>query len=295
MTKKIVFGVAAVALAAVVMAPAASAACGNVRSASTYNSATRAYNYWHAPSGDATGTLIGQTWQLGNPGQFSTGDCLNFNGGILYFGSGGIGLNLHMESCGAGCPSPLSTLAVLAQKRDPTGVTDFLLATVVETPGVVNFDYSTQGNHQMIRMPQPTVLSSGPKVGNTLPVHISLPSVAAGLYGPNAGNAITGFQIVYKLAAASPGTDGSLYTPAPGGTIAAPGGTPVADALLQLDCTDPTNTKDAWIATRLYLENGQVLSGAVSQPKRVHCVGSLAEPKYRVVPRKSTGVAPISH
>src|SRR5580765_2251316 len=99
MTKKIVFGVVAVAAAALVLAPAASAACGSVRTASTYNSGTAAFSYWHAPSGDtaASGTLVGQVWQLGNPGQFSTGNCNDIDvgnptPGFLYFGSGGIGL-----------------------------------------------------------------------------------------------------------------------------------------------------------------------------------------------------------
>jgi hypothetical protein len=126
-------------------------------------------------------------------------------------------------------------------------------------------------------------------------VHVSLASVSGGFYGPNAAATLTGYQIVYKLAAASPGTDASLFTPAPGGTVAAPGGVAVGDTLLQLDCTDPTNTKDAWIATQLSFEGGAILSPAVSQPKRVHCVGSLAEPKYKTVPRKISGPAPTSH
>ena len=299
MTKKFVFGAAVVVLAALAMAPAASASCGSVRTASTYNSGTRAYTYWHAPSGDATGTLVGSVWQAGAPAAFDP------NSGVvpctgsfapLYFGSGGIGLNLHMESCGNGCPAPNSRVAVLAQKKDPTGVVDFLVATVDETTGgAVNFDYSTQGAHQLVRLLQPTVLASGPKVGNTLPVHISLSSVSSAFYGPNAASTLSGYRIVYKLAAASPGTDASQFILAPGGAISAPGGGAVGDTLLQLDCTDPTNTKDAWIATQLSFEGGAIVSPAVSQPKRVHCVGSLAEPKYRVVPRKSNPIAPTSH
>ena len=302
MTKKFVFGAAVVALAALVLAPAASATCGSIRSASTYNSGTRAYTYWHAPSGDTTGTLVSGVWQAGAPAAFDPNSGLVPCTGPLaplYFGSGGIGVNLHMESCGNGCPAPNSRLAILAQKKDPTGVVDFLVATVDESASgsgnVVNFDYSTQGAHQLIRLPQPSVIASGPKVGNTLPVHISLASVAGGFYGPNAAATLTGYQIVYKLAAASPGTDASLFTPAPGGAIAAAGGIAVGDTLLQLDCTDPSNTKDAWIATQLSFEGGAILSPAVSQPKRVHCVGSLADPKYKTVPRKISGPAPTSH
>jgi len=43
MTKKIVFGVAAIVVSAVLMAPSASAACASPRTASTYGSGTTGY------------------------------------------------------------------------------------------------------------------------------------------------------------------------------------------------------------------------------------------------------------
>jgi len=281
MTKKIVFGVAVVALAVLVMAPSASAACGSTRSASTYNGTTGAFNYWHAPSGDATGTLAGQTWQLGAPASWNTGNCVDF----LYFGLGGIGLNLNLAGCGAGCPANLSTLAVLAQKKDPTGVTDFLLATVVETPGgALNFDYSTQGNHAMIRMPSPQVISSS-KAGSVITLHVGIPSITNGLFGPSAASAVTGFNIVSALSATDPGGDASLYQPRASAVSA--GGAAVLDQIVTVDCAAATAGQDQWVATQLSFEGGTVLSSAVSGARRVHCLGALADPKYKIVPKKA--------
>lgn len=287
MTKKTVFGVAAVALAALVMAPSASAACGGIRTASTYNSGTGQFTYWHSPSGDATGTIVGQTWQLGAPATWSTGNCTNF----LYFGAGGIGLNLDLGSCGNGCPSlppaPLPTLVILAQKQDPTGVTDFLLATVLETPGgSVNFDYSTQGAHVMIPIPQPTVLSSS-KAGSIVTLHVSLPSIAAGLFGPNAASAVSGYNVVSALSVNDPGRDAALYQPR--ATALSPGGTGASDTTVPIDCGPATAGQDAWVATQLQFENGTVLAGAVGKARRVHCLGALADPKeWKIVPKKNT-------
>ena len=293
MTKKIVFGVAVMAFAALVMAPAASAACGSIRSASTYNAITGKSVYWQLVGGDAQGTAVGQTWELGNPKQFSTGNCNaiavgNPTPGFLYFGTGGnpgIGLNLRMESCGSGCPSPNSTLAVFAANAtnfSGGGEVGFVLATVAETPaGAVNCDFSTQA-HSMVRLPSPTVLVSGPRRGSSVPVSVSVPSVAAGLRGPNAADALAGYRIVSALSVGNPGNDAAKYTPI--ATIAAPGGVAGSQMALSLDCSDPTNTKDQWVATQLSFEGGSVLSNVVSAPTRVRCAGAMVEPKYKVVP-----------
>src|SRR4030095_4649358 len=103
MTKKIVFGVAVVAVAALVMAPSASASCPGSRTANTYSSSGTAY--WHLPVGDVPGTLFGQAWQLGSPGTFnSTGGpmpCV----GILYFSGENVNLGANFGECGFGCPT----------------------------------------------------------------------------------------------------------------------------------------------------------------------------------------------
>lgn len=299
MTKKIVFGVAAVALAAVVMAPAASAACGSVRTASTYNSATTLFAYWHAPSGD-TGTinqLDGQTWQLGNFGQWNGGNCAttdvgNGGPGFLYFGTGGIGLNMHMESCGNGCPSPLSTLAVLAQKIDPSGVVDFLFSTQQEIPGPVNYDYSLQGDHNMIRLPTPVVQTSSLSAG-VVSMTVTVPSIAAGLFGPNAASGVSGYKILSALSATDPGNLATSY-PNVAATISAAGGSASGPTTFTLPCS-AAGGADQWVATQITFENGTVLSDTVSGARRVHCGGAVADPKYKIVPKKTAGVAPSSH
>jgi hypothetical protein len=287
MTKKIVFGVAAVALATVVMAPAASAACASARSAKTYNSGTGAYSYWHAPSGDTGGTLVGQTWQLGAPGTWSTGNCNSVDvgspggAGFIYFGAGGIGLNLDLAACGSGCPASGSTLAVVAQKKSGA-TTDFLVATVVETPGgAVNFDYSTQGNHEMIPMPRPRVTSSS-RAGTTVNLNVQVPAISAGLYGPNAANAVTGFNILSASSATNPGRDAAAYTLR--SAITSPGGN-AATGAVSVDCTNPN--ADQWVVTQLVLEGG-VGSSAVSEATRVNCNPALADPKYKIVPKRGT-------
>jgi hypothetical protein len=294
--KKTIIGVAVVALAVVAMTPSASAVCAGPRTAGTYNFQTLVAAYWHSPSGDAAGNLDGQAWQIGAPGTFNTTNAALPCVGMLYFAPGGIGLGADFSTCGTGCPTSGTTIAVLAQKIDPTGVVDFLVASVVETPtGVVNFDYSPQGDHAMIRLPAPNVLSSGPRNVNSVPLTVQVPAVTAGFYGPSGASMISGYRIVSALSVGDPGRLGNAYALVPGGGISVTGGAASPATPVTLDCTDPTNTKDQWVATQLVFEGGAVLSDTVSAPKRVHCAGSLADPKYKVVPKKTTTVGAIKN
>ena len=308
MTKKFVFGAAVVALAALVMAPAASAACGSVRTASTYNSGTAASQYWQSVAGDGgnVGTLVGNVWQAGAPAAYNpnTG-AVPCTGALdpLYFGNPatGIGLNLHMEQCGSGCPAPNSTLAVLAQQAinfAGGGPSSFLLATVVETPGgSVNFDYSNPSqSYTLARISKPNVVLASARVGNLIPTNITIPSHAAGLVGTSSSqSSFTGYKVVEALSVANPGNGAAAY-PITLATIPASAGAPAGNTLIQVDCSGDTGTgKDAWIATQLSFENGAILSQVVSEPRRVHCAGALANPKYSTVPKKISGPAPTSH
>ena len=267
MTKKLALGVAVTALAALMLAPATSASCGSSRTASTYNPFTPAYVYWASPGG-ITGTLLGQAWQLGIPQRayYDTAAC---GPGMLYFATNqsGIGLNLHMESCGIGCPDHFSNLGVLAQQQWPDN-TFFLLAGATETPGPVDFDYSTQ-NLSLVVLPSPVVVSSGPQVGNAMPVTINVPSVAAGLHGPGTASSMTGYRILSKLAVTDPGRNASSYSLVT--TLPGAGGAAAPNTSITLDCTDPTGTKDRWIVTQLDFENGEIVSDAVSKATRVPC------------------------
>jgi hypothetical protein len=292
MTKKIVFGVAIVAVAALVMAPSASASCPGSRTANTYSSSGTAY--WHLPAGDVPGTLVGQAWQLGSPGTFnSMGGPIPCQG-ILYFsGPGNVNLGANFGECGFGCPTTGSTLAVAATHTQPNGASAVLIATVVERTGTTsNFDYGDQGDHNLVRLPAPKINGSGPRAGNILPITVSVPTFLTagnGLYGPNAGTAISGYKVVAALSTGEPSRDAAVYNATvTGGTLAAPGGAPVTNTSVQLDCGS-TPGVDGWVALQIQFENGGVAQSAVSKPMRVHCQGALADPKYKPIRGKKVG------
>jgi hypothetical protein len=281
MTKKTVFGVAVVAIAAFGIVAPASASCIPDKSASTYGQAGS--KYW-LPAG-AQGTSSGIAWQLGAPGSYDSRGgavpCPQDNT-VWYFSAGGGNLNLHLGACGAGCPATGSSLAVLYQSSGLAG-TDFLLDTAVEVPSdAVNFDFSVQGNHQMIPIPRPAVLSSSRAPG-VVNLSVQIPSIAGGLYGPNAASAVTGFRILTKSSATDPGRDAASFDVAPAAIIANPGGTGATQAVV-LNCTNPA---DQWLVTQIQFENGAVLSNAVSSATRVRCDPALANPgNYKIVPKK---------
>jgi hypothetical protein len=281
MMKKIVFG-AVVAAVAISMVPTASASCIPAQNANTY--ANGATAYWHTSIATAdNAALVGQTWQLGAPGTWNGAGgaipCADF----LYFSAGGINLNLNLGGCGAGCPSPGGTLAVLAQVRGPVG-TEFLLATVTQTlTGDSFFDYAAQGDHNMVEVSRPRVISSS-RAGDIVNAQVSIPAVSGGLYGPNAASAITGYRIVTASSPTNPGRNAAAFTTTLA-TVAAPGGTAAAATPVSVDCSNVAN--DQWIATQINFENGAVLSSAVSEPTQIKCNSSLADPKYKIVPKKN--------
>jgi hypothetical protein len=285
MKKQIVLGLIATALVSVAFAPSASASCIPAKSAKTYNSGTGAFAYWHGVTPTAGTTMSGQTWQLGAPGVWSTGNCNtvdmgNPTPGFFYFAGENIGLNLDLGACGNGCPAPLATIAVAAYKSGPGG-TEFLVATIAETPAsAVNFDYATQGDHNMVTLPRPRVTTSS-RAGTSVNLGISVPAVTGGLYGPNAGSAITGFNILSAQGSSDPGRSASAYTLR--GSIAATGGTAGTGAI-SVDCTN--TAQDQWVVTQINFENGAVLGSAVSQPTRINCNPALADPKYKIIPKK---------
>ncbi|HEX4825669.1 MAG TPA: hypothetical protein VFV19_15310 [Candidatus Polarisedimenticolaceae bacterium] len=274
----------AIVAAAALMPPATSASCIPDKSASTFNPITGVYAYWHSTTTD--GTVSGLSWQLGAPGTW------NSNGGVvncstfswMYINAQGINVNLSLGSCGAGCPSNGSTLAVLAQHQPQFGgKTNFLLATIAETPAsAINFDYGTQGDHDLIELPRPRVLSSMRGTGGAINLNLSLPSVEAGFYGPNAASAVTGYVVRSVKSPTTPCRDASCY-PTVLGTFPAPGGV-ATTGVVAADCSDLGT--DDWIATQLSFEGGAIVSTSVSQPIRLLCNPALADPKYKIVPKR---------
>jgi hypothetical protein len=280
MMKKIVLGVV-VAAVAIAIVPTASASCNPAKNASTYANGTSAY--WHSSiPGSDSNTLVGRSWQLGAAGNWdSTGGavpCADF----LYYSAGGINLNLNLGGCGSGCPGTGSTIAVLAQNRGPVG-TEFLLATVTETlTGNTFFDYAVQGDHNMVTLPRPRVVSSS-RTGTTVNLNVQIPALSGGLYGPNAASAITGYRILTQSSATNPGRNAASFTTTLA-TVAAPGGAAVPSTPVTVDCSNIAN--DQWIVAQLNFESGAVVSNAVSEATQVKCNPALADPKYKIVPKK---------
>jgi hypothetical protein len=281
MMKKIVLG-AVVAAVAISMVPTASASCIPAQNATTY--ANGATAYWHTSiAGADNNALVGQTWQLGAPGTWNGNGgavpCANF----LYFSGANINLNLDLGSCGAGCVAPGGTIAILAQVRGSVG-TEFLLATATQTTtGSAFFDYAAQGDHNMVAVSRPRVVSSS-RAGALVNAQVTIPAVTGGLYGPNAASAITGYRIVGASSPTNPGRNAAAFTTTLA-TVPAPGGTAASATPVSVDCANIAN--DQWIATQINFENGAVLSSAVSEPTQIKCNPSLADPKYKIVPKKN--------
>ena len=291
MNKRIGLGMAVVVIALLAIASPVSASCPVDKSAATYDGTS--LSYWHSTTSDP-GTLTGQTWQIGAPGVWNNGnggalDCNNVDQGtgspgFLYFvGGDKIGLNLHMGTCGTGCPANGSTIAVAAYKKYGAG-TDFLIATIAEgTNPNANFDYAVQGDHNLIVLPRPHVTSSS-RAGTTVNLNIQVPGVSAGLYGPSAasGNGITGYNILSAQAATDPGRNASSYTLRT--SLPASAGGPASGAV-GVDCTN--TSQDQWVVVQLQYEGGSFLANTVSQATRVNCNPALADPKeYKLIPKK---------
>jgi hypothetical protein len=289
MTKKIVFGLAVVALATIVMAPSASAACAGPKTANTYSSSGTAY--WHLPAGDLPGTLVGQAWQLGSPATFTSAHPTAPCNSMLYFsGDANINLGADFSTCGTGCPASGATLAVLATHTQPNGASSLLLATVTEVTGTTsNFDFGGQGDKNLVRLPAPQIVNSGPRSGTLMPLTVSVPQFLTdgnGLSGPGAASAITGYKVVAALSATEPSRDAAQFNAlVTGGTLAAPGGSAVSNASVQLDCGAAAGV-DGWVALQVSFENGAILQSAVSKPTRVRCQGAMADPKFKPVKKK---------
>jgi hypothetical protein len=294
MLKKIVLGVAVLGLV-IGLAPSASAACAVLKVMSTYNSSTGQYVYWPTTVGN-TGTLTGQSWQLGayaswNDRQQGTSPACSGN---LYFAAGGtansIGLQLLMNACGAGCPTPGATVAYLAQNKSnvPGGPTDFLLITSAETNNGLNWDLSLSGPHNLVPIPRPRVTSSS-RAGNLVNLQVAMDPTSVGATGPGAANAITGYKVLARQAATDPGRSAAAYTQTLN-TYTTSGGGSAAALPASVDCTN--QAQDYWLVTQIIVEGGAVGSDAVSQATRVGCNPALADPKFKIIDKKPVGTKP---
>lgn len=289
MTKKIVFGAALALVIVGLMAPNASAICGNSKSVSTYNPLTYAFTYWQTSLQGPGTTLAAKIWQPG--GADVTGTCNtrnNANGdrGILYFGAtpGDIGLSVNLaDACVGGTAATCANgqLAVMATVSKG-GITQFLTTQAPETPaGNITFDFSefTSPPHVMQPIPRPVITASS-RSGSIVTASVNISAVNAASYEGTAG-LITGYNILSKLANTDPGRNASAYDSGP--TIAASGGGP-GSASVPVDCTGGSPASGRrWVVTQLLTANGP--SPTVSEAVQVSCDGSLADPKYKIVPK----------
>jgi len=290
MTKKIVFGAALALLIVGLAAPSALATCGGSKSAGTYNSQTGLYPFWHTTLTlvDTDGVnLVAKVWQPGGndvTGTCNTRNSPDGNAGILYFANPGqIGMNVDFsDACvGGGTLCPGGTLAVLATVTRGNK-TEFLATQTPETPaGGLTFDFSSYGDHEMFALPRPRVTGSS-RAGSLININVALDAVNAALY-EGTGPLFTGYNILSKLNPTDPGRLASAYDVVPLATAAASGGGPATSAPA-VDCTGNLNSR--WVVTQLVTANGP--SPTVSEATRVSCDPSLADPKYKIVPKKKS-------
>jgi hypothetical protein len=276
MTKPSCVPILVAAIALQVLAAPSRGACIPSKVASTFGSSATAY--WLPATSVGTAGL--QVWQLGAPGTFISTGCPS---SALFPDGPGFSLNFDLGYCGAGCPGPLNanTLAVLALNK-VAGGTEFLLDTIDENAAAFNnYDYGTQGNHTMMPIPHPRVLGGGYVPGGAcIQLSLQFDSITAGLFGPNAPSAVSGFELLYAEALSDPGNDPAAYSVV--ASVASPSGGP-ASASVCIPC-EP-GTADRWLATQIAFESGSVLSDGASARVRIHC-DSLADPKPRSTPKR---------
>jgi hypothetical protein len=287
-------------------APSASANCQSSKSVSTYNSGLGQFTYWYHTL-EPPYTLVAKMWQPG--GADVTGTCNtrnnpDGNAGILYFAgaSHAVGLNVNLSD---GCVQPTAAcangqLAIMATVtgtgNDPIEgnvgkpATQFLMSQAPEGPGtaVITFDFSgfSSPTHQMVPIPRAKVTTSSRVGGNVnVTVGVDVTEIGVGPYYEGTAGLATGYNILSAQSALEPGRDASAYTLR--STITAPGGAPGSSSTT-VDCTNPNI--DQWVVTQLVTPGGP--SPTVSQPTRVNCNPALADPKFKIVPKKGIGNRP---
>ena len=285
MTKKIVFGVALALVIVGISAPSASAACNPPKFASTYNSVTGGFAYWHTTI--VGGTLHSRMW---SGAVDYTGTCDggagSANGNVIYFGIDpqNVGFNASLgDGCVPGCPT--ASLSVKASVTSGDGSSqEFVASAAPETPaGGVNFDFSDKA-HNMVSTPRPRVGTNNGRVGST----VVMSTLAEPLGGYFDGTAAQVVSCNYRQASSltDPGRQASLY-PTLLATAPASSGS-CASANLVVDCSNIAN--DAWVVIQTVTAAGA--DAVVGPATRVKCNPALAQPKVKV-PAKKAGAASI--
>lgn len=298
---------AAVALAVVLMMPSAEANCGTAKAfGQVAGPPTYAYTYTFMPttSVNTNVSIIGHFWEVGAfstdnegsgciddawfpacPGTYPCGG--NPTGKTRYIQGVMAGQIPPRPVCSVvGCPAG-GDLNTLIQDISTDGQhAFFLLLRVSETPAAgVAYDYTRIGtNSSLVEIPKPFVNSSS-RAGTTVNLNLNLNAVNAGFAGlagqtaQGPGN-ISGVRIFTFTGNADPGRGraagwvaDATQRPYTGSTINVP--------TFGVNCSN--TALDVFVAVGLEFDGGTVTTDFVSQPTRVECDPTIADPKYRSI------------
>jgi len=273
-----------IGLAALVAAPA-SANCIPAKLAGTFNEAN--YVYIDMGPGVTNQQVVGAFYDCGNPnannGTYAASEWLfvDLNGKLSMQANLG---DARVNGC------PASKLVTRLQHAPASSSLPVRFLTMVATEGAAGttsaFDYSylrAPGSMLVaVPLPRPRVTSSGRIPGGGIVLNGVLDPVAAGNTSGEACGAITGYEVVKFVGTSDPGRDPAPWTVAQ--TVPSDGSG--ATFSVQSSCSNPGG--DEFFATRLLFGDGQK-SDLVSRSLRVNCNPALAEPEFRVVPKRPTG------
>lgn len=298
MIKKVVIGAAFVLVMVGIAAPDASAVCPTPKSAGNYNTDTSTGAIWHSTlAGTPGATLVGKLWSgstdvTGNCNTACTG-CGAGHTGFLYFNGSDIGFNIQLaDSClpTAASACPIGTLTVAVSVSNTAGNSEFMVTQANEVSGGANaFDFSTF-NHTLVPDARPRVTNStkaGAIVNLSLGVDARNAGPSNGLFEGSASS-ITGYNVLRANGVADPGGNAAAYQPfSPAVFIATPNGNPGSTST-SVDCAGVPALQDVWIATQLVTTAGP--STFVGERTRVKCNSALADPKFKIVPKKKSSL-----
>ena len=277
-------GILGVAALVIAVATPASANCNPAKVAATFGAGPT--TYWSPPAGATINeaSLRGQFWQKGNRSAGNEGACVPSNcggaSGWLYFYGGKLNMNANLgDALVAGCAS--GTLQTIAQVDSLDGKHTYHIAgTVTEVSGpAVDFNYGTLGDQNLAEVPKPVIISSS-RVGSTLTLHLGIPA-AGGAFGPGAATAIAGYRLVSGngTGTTDPGRTTAAYT------LLQQTAVPVADLTQSIDCTGITLPNEKFVGVQILYSDGVI--SPTSATYRVGCDPTMADPRYKIVPKKN--------
>ena len=271
------------ALAAFLAAPA-SANCNPAKLAGTFNEA----NYVYLDMGqDVTNAHVaGAFYACGDPtannGTYPASEWLFVDLNGLLSMQANLG-DARVNGC------PTGKLVTRLQSLPPGTNTVPRFLTMVATEGAAGtssaFDYSYLRAPAYVLasvpLPRPRVLSSSRGQDGTIQVVVGIDPVNAGNTSGDACGAVTGYEIVRAIGI-DPGRDPRDWTV----VQSVPSDGSGATAQFSVNCNDPS--ADEFYATRLLFADGQK-GEMVSRSFRANCHPTLAEPAYKVIPKRSSG------